>query len=112
MFGPGVRTGRISDLGGPTMGTSWSARIVDAPPGSAAAIEAVLSRIIAQMSNWEADSAISRFNAAPVGQWMPLPAHMPAVLRAGLDLARLSASPFDPAVGRRGAEGGLGPGGG
>src|SRR3546814_13464542 len=111
MFGPGVRTGRISDLGGPTMGTSWSARIVDAPPGSAAAIEAVLSRIIAQMSNWEADSAISRFNAAPVGQWMPLSADMLAVLRAGLDLARLSDGAFYPAVGReigRGACGGRG----
>ncbi|BAI95748.1 MULTISPECIES: FAD:protein FMN transferase [Sphingobium] len=111
MFGPGVRTGGISDLGGPTMGTSWSARIVDAPPGSAAAIEAVLGRIIAQMSNWEADSAISRFNAAPVGQWMPLPADMLAVLRAGLDMARLSDGAFDPAVGRLVAKWGFGPGG-
>lgn len=91
------------------MGTSWSARIVDAPPGSAAAIKAVLNRVIAQMSNWEADSAISRFNAAPVGQWVSLPADMLTVLRAGLDMARLSGGAFDPAIGRLVATWGFGP---
>ncbi|KEQ53935.1 FAD:protein FMN transferase [Sphingobium chlorophenolicum] len=93
------------------MGTSWSARIVDPPPGSEAAIEAVLNRVIAQMSNWEADSAISRFNAAPVGQWMALPADMMTVLRAGLDMARLSGGAFDPAIGRLVAQWGFGPDG-
>src|SRR3546814_18452644 len=53
----------------------------------------------------------SRFNAAPVGQWMPLPADMLAVLRAGLDMARLSDGAFDPAVGRLVAKWGFGPGG-
>ncbi|WP_242130266.1 FAD:protein FMN transferase [Sphingobium sp. Sx8-8] len=93
------------------MGTSWSVRIVDAPPGSLAAIEAVLARIIAQMSNWEAGSDISRFNAAPPGQWTALPADMLTVLRAGLDMARLSGGAFDPAVGRLVAQWGFGPGG-
>ncbi|WP_176590124.1 FAD:protein FMN transferase [Sphingobium sp. EM0848] len=93
------------------MGTSWSARIVDAPPGSVEAIEAVLSNIIAEMSNWEADSAISRFNATPVGQWMTLPDDMALVLRTGLDIARLSGGAFDPAVGRMVAQWGFGPGG-
>lgn len=93
------------------MGTSWSARIVDAPPGSAEAIEAVLSRVIAQMSNWEAASDISRFNATPLGQWTTLPDDMARVLRAGLDVARLSGGAFDPAVGRMVARWGFGPGG-
>jgi len=93
------------------MGTSWSARIVDAPPESEGAIKAVLNRVIAQMSNWEADSTISRFNATPVGQWMPLPADMLTVLRAGLDMARLSGGAFDPAVGRLVAIWGFGPAG-
>ena len=93
------------------MGTSWSARIVDAPPGSGAAIEAVLGRVIAQMSNWEEHSAISRFNAAPVGDWMPLPPDMMTVLRAGLDMARVSGGAFDPAVGRLVEKWGFGPGG-
>ncbi|WP_150291720.1 FAD:protein FMN transferase [Sphingobium estronivorans] len=93
------------------MGTSWSARIADAPPGSAEAIQAVLVRVIAEMSNWEADSAISRFNALPIGQWMALPDDMARVLRTGLDIARLSGGAFDPAVGRLVAQWGFGPGG-
>ncbi|SCW34656.1 thiamine biosynthesis lipoprotein [Sphingobium faniae] len=106
------RTGRIADFGGPTMGTSWSARIVDAPSSCAALIETVLTRIIAQMSNWEADSDISRFNRLPPGQWMPLPDEMMTVLRAGLDMARLSGGAFDPAVGHMVARWGFGPGSG
>lgn len=91
------------------MGTSWAAHIVDAPPRCDAAIEEVLARVIAQMSNWEPDSAISRFNAAPIGQWFPLPDDMMTVLRAGLDLARISGGAFDPAVGRMVERWGFGP---
>lgn len=103
------RLGRITDISGPTMGTSWSARIAAAPSQSAEAIEAVLARVIAQMSNWETASDISRFNAAPPGEWMSLPADMMTVLRAGLDMARLSGGAFDPAVGRMVAQWGFGP---
>lgn len=82
------------------MGTSWSAKIADAPPGCAAVIGGVLARVISQMSNWEADSDISRFNALPVGTWISLPADMMTVLKAGLAIARLSGGAFDPAIGR------------
>ena len=91
------------------MGTSWSAHIVDPPAGCTAAIEAVLARIIAQMSNWEPDSVISRFNRAPIGTWMPLPADMLTVLRAGLEMARLSDGAFDPAIGHQVDRWGFGP---
>jgi thiamine biosynthesis lipoprotein len=104
------RAGKITDVGGPTMGTSWSARIVDAPPECEAAIQSVLARVIAQMSNWEAHSDISRFNRLPLGEWMTLPAEMMAVLRAGLDMARLSNGAFDPAVGNWVSRWGFGPG--
>ncbi|HEX7741189.1 MAG TPA: FAD:protein FMN transferase, partial [Sphingobium sp.] len=93
------------------MGTSWSARIVDASPECSAAIEAALNRVIDQMSNWEAASDISCFNAAPVGQWIALPADMMKVLRAGLEIARISNGAFDPAVGRMVAHWGFGPAG-
>ncbi|WP_420143382.1 FAD:protein FMN transferase [Sphingobium sp.] len=82
------------------MGTGWSAQIVDPPAACLATIEAVLARIIDQMSHWEPDSAISRFNRSPVGEWVPIPADMMTVLRAGLDMARLSGGAFDPAIGR------------
>ncbi|HEX7743540.1 MAG TPA: FAD:protein FMN transferase, partial [Sphingobium sp.] len=93
------------------MGTCWSARIVDAPPECSGAIDAVLNRVIDQMSNWEAASDISRFNAAPVGQWIALPADMMKVLRAGVEIARISNGAFDPAVGRMVDRWGFGPGG-
>ena len=93
------------------MGTSWSARIVDAPQECEDAIAEVLSRVIAQMSNWDVGSDISRFNAAPVGTWIALPADMMTVLRAGLDMARLSGGAFDPAVGRLVDSWGFGPAG-
>lgn len=91
------------------MGTSWSAQIVDPPAHCQAAIDGVLARVIDQMSNWEADSAISRFNRAPVGQWIDLPPDLMTVLRAGLDIARLSGGAFDPAIGKLVDRWGFGP---
>ncbi len=91
------------------MGTRWSARIVDPPEGSVAAIEVVLARIIDQMSNWEAGSAVSRFNRAPIGEWMALPPEMLTVLRAGLEVARVSNGAFDPAIGHLVDQWGFGP---
>ena len=93
------------------MGTSWSARIVDAPPGCLSTIEDVLTRITAQMSNWEADSDISRFNALPIGAWTTLPSDMMTVLTAGLAMARLSGGAFDPAIGQMVERWGFGPSG-
>lgn len=92
------------------MGTLWSARIVGAASDIRTAIEAVLDRVIAQMSNWEAGSDISHFNTSPIGRWLPLPADMLTVLRAGLDIARISEGAFDPAIGRLAARWGFGPG--
>src|SRR5690606_22283689 len=56
---------------GASMGTTWSVRLVP-PPGAAqaafpAAVEAELAQVVAVFSPWEADSEISRFNAAPAG---------------------------------------------
>jgi thiamine biosynthesis lipoprotein len=91
------------------MGTSWSARIVDAPPGCLGAIEGVFARVIAQMSNWQAESDISRFNTLPIGTWVELPLDMMTVLKAGLTMARLSGGAFDPAIGQMVERWGFGP---
>ena len=93
------------------MGTTWSARIVDAPADSRDAIDQTLAGVIAQMSNWEPDSDISRFNSSAIGQWVPLPPDMMTVLQAGLHVARLSSGAFDPAVGRIVERWGFGPSG-
>lgn len=91
------------------MGTSWSAQIVDAPPTCLQVIEAVLARVIAQMSNWEAESDISRFNRAALGAWVALPKDLMTVLNAGLNMARISGGAFDPALGHAVDAWGFGP---
>jgi len=84
---------------GQTMGTSWSARIVAAPEGVAAAIQAELDRVVAEMSHWAPDSDLSRFNRSPPGRWQPLPIGFAKVLAAALDVAEKSGGAFDPAMG-------------
>ncbi|ARS27342.1 FAD:protein FMN transferase [Sphingomonas sp. KC8] len=94
--------GRVLNLGGRTMGTSWSARIVASTPldGIAAALQALLDRVVADMSNWEADSAISAFNRLPAGRWQALPPDFFTVLQRGLAIAAESDGAFDPTAGR------------
>lgn len=110
-----LRGGRVHCLDGETMGTSWQVRFVapdrDAPETVRARILARLDAVIAQMSNWEAELAISRFNRAPLGVWQDLPADFAQVLQAGLAVAAASAGAFDPAVGRSVARWGFGPAG-
>lgn len=92
------------------MGTSWSAHLVNPPAGIEAEIEAVIARVVAQMSNWDDGSDISRFNRAPPGEWLVAPTDFLHVLRAGLEMARLSDGAFDPAIGTVVAHWGFGPG--
>ncbi|WP_184086236.1 FAD:protein FMN transferase [Sphingomonas xinjiangensis] len=117
------------------MGTRWSVRVVvpDAPaapdlnpglrPGTVqsdrhvydlalkAEIEAVLARIVAEMSHWEPGSALSRFNRSEPGRWQPLPPAFAHVLAAALAVAEASEGAFDPAMGLLADLWGFGPGG-
>ncbi|MDG2535526.1 FAD:protein FMN transferase [Sphingomonas sp. HITSZ_GF] len=81
------------------MGTSWSARLVGAPEGIALQIQAELDRVVAEMSHWAPDSALSRFNRSEPGRWQPLPPGFANVLAAALDVAEKSDGAFDPAMG-------------
>jgi thiamine biosynthesis lipoprotein len=96
-------TGPIVRLGGATMGTCWS--IAYALPGLAAervrsAIETRLADLIAQLSQWEVESALARFNRAPAGSWHILPPDFVTVIAAALEMVALSGGAFDPAIGR------------
>jgi thiamine biosynthesis lipoprotein len=81
------------------MGTGWSLRAVSPPAGVADGVQAALDRVVAQMSQWEPESDLSRFNRAPPGQWRMLPPEFVTVLKAGLDVAAASGGAFDPAMG-------------
>ena len=105
--------GRIHRLNGTTMGTTWSLRLVnpDYQPMQPvqALVQQVLDAVIAQMSNWEADSVIGRFNASKPGQAYVLPAEFAHVLEAALHWARLSGSAMDPSMGALVSLWGFGP---
>lgn len=94
---------QLARLGGRTMGTTWSASVV--VPARADlhrlhdALQAVLDRVVAQMSTWEAGSDLSRFNRAAAGTWQFLPAEFATVIEAALRIARDSDGAFDPTCG-------------
>lgn len=93
----------IATLGGETMGTTWSVKLVAAPRADLHvlhyAIQSELDRIVAQMSTWEADSDISRFNQSAAGSWHTLPTDFFTVLACALEIAEASSGAYDPTVG-------------
>lgn len=94
--------GELLALGGATMGTTWSVRCVaDAAraPVLHAAIERALALVIAQMSPWQPDSDLCRFNRAPIGAWQTIPLAFLQVMQCALRVARDSDGAFDPALG-------------
>ena len=95
--------GRMTRFVGRAMGTGWSvqAYLPDRLSSAAAAviIENTLASIISQMSQWEPDSFISRFNVARAGEWLTAPEHFRIVLAEALRIASLTAGAFDPALG-------------
>ena len=105
--------GRIHHLSGRTMGTAWSLRLAnpDYRPLAAAQalVQQVLDDVIAQMSNWEPDSLITRFNQSPPGCAVTLPAQFAQVLDAALHWARLSGAALDPSLGALVSLWGFGP---
>jgi thiamine biosynthesis lipoprotein len=93
----------IARLGGTTMGTTWSVSLAvprhrDLHPLHAG-IQARLDQVVAQMSTWEPDSDLSRYNRAAAGQWCTLPAETRHVLSCAQSIARISHGAFDPTLG-------------
>ncbi|ACI99579.1 FAD:protein FMN transferase [Rhodospirillum centenum] len=89
-------------LAGRTMGTDWSLRChapagTD-PAGVEAAVQAVFAGTIAEMSTWEPSSFICRFNGAPAGTTLEMPAGFRQVLAAALEVAAATDGAFDPCL--------------
>ena len=81
------------------MGTTWSLQAVAASPSVADRVQAELDRVVAQMSQWEPDSELSRFNRAAPDVWCELPPEFAQVVDAALTIARASDGAFDPCLG-------------
>jgi FAD:protein FMN transferase len=89
----------INRLEGETMGTHWSV-LMDGAAGVNLQtlhkdLQAAVDSVNCQMSTWNPDSDLMRFNAAPCGEWHHLPAALMAVLAAALDISRLTDNAFE-----------------
>ncbi|KGF78627.1 thiamine biosynthesis protein ApbE [Massilia sp. JS1662] len=91
---------RIHTFDGTSMGTTWTVRVAagrtdDLRP----VLQAELDAIVAQMSHWEPDSLLSRYNRAPAGTWIDLPAQFFDVVDYALWAHMASGGAYDPAAG-------------
>lgn len=104
---------RLQQLQGRTMGTRWALRFDNQHllvlPLVHAAIDDALALVIAQMSHWEPDSDISRFNAAPNGSRHTVALEFRNVLACAFRWAEVNGSAIDPTVGALVACWGFGP---
>lgn len=82
------------------MGTAWSLHAASPPAGAAPGVQAALDLVVAQMSQWEAESDLSRFNRAAPGKWHHIPAELGHVVGEALEIAHASGGAFDPGLGR------------
>lgn len=88
---------------GRSMGTVW--RLVLSAPSDAKLeplrqrIEACLAELVRQMSHWEPDSELSRFNRLAPGAWRAISPDFALVMRRALRVAAQSEGAFDPAIG-------------
>ncbi|QBE67388.1 FAD:protein FMN transferase [Pseudoduganella lutea] len=91
------------------MGTTWSARVAQPDAASHVSprlssdlqdgLQAQLDEVVAQMSHWDPDSSLGRFNRAPAGTWQVLPPAFFHVLAYALDVCRDSGGACDPCAG-------------
>ncbi len=97
------------------MGTSWSVRLVPPASGLPRAvpdeIAVTLANIVGEMSHWEPESSLGRFNRAPAGQWHSIPPALSHVLATAEKVGKLSEGAFDPGAGRLADLWGFGPSG-
>lgn len=91
-------------LGGPTMGTQWSAT-VDAHLSASDLVslqndlQSAVDLVDRQMSTWNAASDLMRLNAAPCHEWLPQPPELIQVLADGLAISAITGGAFEMNLG-------------
>jgi thiamine biosynthesis lipoprotein len=94
------------------MGTSWSVRVVEHGRVTSHlqhGLQQQLDRVVAQMSHWQEDSDLGRFNRAAAGTWNRLPEPFFSVLAFADSVARASGNACDPGAGALVNRWGFGP---
>jgi len=90
-------------LSGETMGSAWTLKIAGSLPASAeelrAGAQARFDAVNLALSTYRADSALSRFNDEPTGDWQAIDPELCEVLAYALSLAVASGGAYDVTVG-------------
>lgn len=92
----------LVELGGETMGTTWSLKATGAaasPSRVRVVVQDALDGVVSHMSQWETASHLTRFNVAPAGARQVLPADFARVLACALEIAAETGGAFDPTLG-------------
>ncbi len=93
----------VHTLEGGTMGTRWCVKFNGPRQFDVArlhaAIQLELEVVVGQMSPWEADSDISRYNRAGPSSWHALPPEFAQVMACAMRVAADSRGAFDPTAG-------------
>nr|WP_308621812.1 FAD:protein FMN transferase [Massilia sp. Se16.2.3] len=92
----------LFDAAGSTMGTRWSARLM-LPSGVRSELGSQMQReldgINAEMSHWQADSDLGRYNRAAPGSWHALPPRFLEVVDFAIGVMGESGGAYDPFAG-------------
>ena len=95
---------QLTSLGGKTMGTTYSVKLVEISPTInkvtlAQEIHALLDGVDQKMSTYRPDSELSSFNTSTAETWMPVSIDTLSVIEEALRVNQLTAGAFDPTVG-------------
>ncbi|MFC5461972.1 FAD:protein FMN transferase [Massilia niabensis] len=92
----------LLDAAGATMGTTWSARMM-VPAGVRSNLGEQMQReldgIVGEMSHWDPDSTLGRYNRAPAGSWHALPRRFMEVVDYAMAVATDTGGAYDPFAG-------------
>lgn len=94
----------LTELSGPTMGTTYRIKITDRPAdldmdALAADVARLLATVNRQMSTFRPNSELSRFNGEAADAWTAVSQATAKVTRQALRLAALTGGAFDPTIG-------------
>jgi thiamine biosynthesis lipoprotein len=107
LLGAGCRAQRelleLFTISGPTMGTSFTVKVVDVPPGVdpetlRQEVLDQLRRIDSLMSTYDPDSELSRLNRSDKTDWFAVSRETAAVVNEALQVAQLTGGAFDVTV--------------
>ena len=113
----GKEAKELVSLGGNTMGTTYSIKLVDVPADIqieplANEVDNILTVVDRRMSTYRPESELSRLNGAAVGVWVPVSQDTRSVIDEARRMSQLTGGAFDPTVGPMVDLWGFGPAGG